>query len=140
MCAQTDLQGSRYLEGQAAHTSGGTALASGSMRAGTIVASNYSAMAHVVGESFLRHHPTSTFTVLIVDDGPCSFPDGIRVIRLADLDLEPADIDVMRSIYDVMEFSTSVKGSFLRTLLNEPGEDLIACYLDPDIVVYAPIR
>ena len=46
------------------------------MRAGTIVASNYLAMAQVLGESFLEHHPDSTFTVLVVDDvTPTSFAD-----------------------------------------------------------------
>jgi hypothetical protein len=118
------------------------------MRAGTIVASNYSAMADLLGRSFLTHHPSSTFTVLVVDDGLCEFADGIDVARLDDLDIGVAALDVMKTVYDVMEFATSVKPSFLRLLLDSPDGGLadnaerngppVACYLDPDIVVYAP--
>ncbi len=106
------------------------------------MASNYSAMAEVLARSFLDHHPGSTFTVLVVDDGECELVDGVDVARLADLDIDPAAVDVMRSIYDVMEFSTSVKASFLRLLLDRGAttgsDDVVACYLDPDIVVHAP--
>ena len=47
----------------------------------------------------------------------------------------------MRTIYDVMEFSTAVKPSLLRYLLssgNADAENVAACYLDPDIQVFAP--
>ena len=114
------------------------------MRAGTIIASNYSALAQVLGESFLAHHPDSTFTVLVVDDQPIDLPSPIRVVRLDDLDLGTAALDVMKTIYDVMEFSTSVKPSLLRLLLSDDslgGDDaggVVACYLDPDIEVFAP--
>ena len=108
------------------------------MQAGTIVASNYLAMAQVLGESFLEHHPDSTFSVLVVDDGDADLPDDIHVVRLADLDIAPADERLMRTVYDVMEFSTAVKPSFLRYLLNAGNEAVAACYLDPDIQVFAP--
>ncbi len=105
------------------------------MQAGTIVASNYLAMAQVLGESFLEHHPDSTFSVLVVDDGDADVPEEFGIFRLCDLDIEPRDEWLMRTIYDVMEFSTSVKASFLRLLLAS-GPDA-ACYLDPDIEVFA---
>lgn len=108
------------------------------MHAGTIVASNYLAMAQVLGESFLEHHPASTFSVLVVDDGAADLPADMRVVRLGDLDIAPRDERLMRTVYDVMEFSTAVKPSFLRYLL-EAGNDVeAACYLDPDIQVFAP--
>jgi|GEM_PF-2042422 len=113
------------------------------MRAGTIVASNYAAMARVLGESFLDHHPGSTFHVLVIDDLDVDFGERIEVARLGDLDLDAVTLDVMKTIYDVMEFATSVKPSFLRFLLDRPSrssaanEPAVACYLDPDIVVYA---
>ena len=108
------------------------------MQAGTIVASNYLAMAQVLGESFLEHHPDSTFSVLVVDDGDADLPDGIHVVRLADLDIAPRDERLMRTVYDVMEFSTAVKPSFLRYLLAAGDDAVPACYLDPDIQVFAP--
>ncbi|MEP1125042.1 MAG: methyltransferase domain-containing protein [Ilumatobacter sp.] len=107
------------------------------MRAGTIVASNYLAMARVLGESFLEHHPDSTFCVLVVDDGPADLPESIGVVRLGDLDLAPADERMMRTVYDVMEFSTAVKPAFLRHLLAAGPQTEAACYLDPDIQVFA---
>lgn len=106
------------------------------MFAGTIVASNYAEMAQVLGESFLRHHPSSRFAILVIDDGVIDdVADGIEILRLADLDLTDREIDLMKTIYDVMEFSTAVKPSLLRTLLRS---DEVACYLDPDIFVYSP--
>ncbi|MEM9746663.1 MAG: hypothetical protein AAF945_08210 [Actinomycetota bacterium] len=110
------------------------------MRAGTIVASNYVEMAKVLGTSFVEQHPDDRFVILVVDDDPIGdLPDGVDAWRLADLDLSAADIDMMRTIYDVMEFSTAVKPSFLRGLLrtaSSPAEP--AVYLDPDIYVYSP--
>ena len=106
------------------------------MFAGTIVASNYIRMAQLLGESFLRHHPTSRFAILVIDDGKVDdSADGIEILRLADLDLPAGQIEMMKTIYDVMEFSTAVKPSLLQTLLHSDG---IACYIDPDIYVYAP--
>lgn len=106
------------------------------MFAGTIVASNYIRMAQLLGESFLRHHPTSRFAILVIDDGNVDgSAEGIEILRLGDLDLPTGQIEMMKTIYDVMEFSTAVKPSLLRTLLRS---DEIACYIDPDIYVYAP--
>lgn len=105
------------------------------MRAGTIVASNYFEMARLLGDSFLDHHPGSTFVILVVDDLDLpSEASGIETMRLADLDYADADLDRMKTIYDVMELSTAVKPNFLRRLL---VDDDVAVYLDPDIYVYA---
>lgn len=113
-----------------------------SMRAGTIVASNYLEMARLLAESFLAHHPDDTFVILVVDDLPVGDLGGsteselpFDIVRLADLDLHDDDIDMMTTIYDVMELSTAVKPSFLRLLLDD---DPLAVYLDPDIFVYGP--
>ncbi|BAN03303.1 hypothetical protein [Ilumatobacter coccineus] len=129
------------------------------MRAGTIVASNYLEMARLLAESFLDQHPGHTFAILVVDDLPVgdlggagdtsegasadadtgtAEGDGGRefdIVRLGDLDLTEAELDRMKTIYDVMELSTAVKPSFLKLLL---ADDPIAAYLDPDIFVYAP--
>lgn len=115
------------------------------MRAGTIVASNYLEMARLLAESFLDQHPSDTFVILVVDDLPVGELGGAEVdgdeghefdiVRLGDLDLAEAELDTMKTIYDVMELSTAVKPSFLKLLLRD---DPIAAYLDPDIFVYAP--
>ena len=112
------------------------------MRAGTIVASNYLEMARLLAESFLAQHPGDSFVVLVVDDQPVGDLGGtsdddlaFEIIRLGDLALSDAQLDVMKTIYDVMELSTAVKPSFLQYLLRD---DSIAVYLDPDIYVYGP--
>lgn len=119
------------------------------MRAGTIVASNYLEMARLLAESFLAQHPDDSFAILVVDDLPVgelggtvtnpgegAEPErGFDIVRLSDLELGDTELDMMRTIYDVMELSTAVKPSFLKLLL---ADDPIAVYLDPDIYVYAP--
>ncbi|MEQ8436765.1 MAG: hypothetical protein RIB65_04685 [Ilumatobacter fluminis] len=105
------------------------------MRAGTIIASNYLEMAKLLAGSFLEQHPDDTFAILLVDDRPVDEPgdDRIDILRLSDLDLASDEVDLMRSIYDVMELATAVKPALLQTLLRD---DDLACYIDPDIYVY----
>ena len=105
------------------------------MLAGTIVAANYLAMAEVVARSYLAVHPALRFVILVVDDGEAHVDDDrIEIWRLADLDLPDHDLHAMLTMYEVREFSTAVKPPFLRALLTR---DEVACYLDPDIYVYA---
>lgn len=105
------------------------------MRAGTIIASNYLEMAKLLAGSFVEQHPDDTFAILLVDDRPVDEPDDqrIEVLRLADLDLSTDEVELMRSIYDVMELATAVKPALLQHLL---VDDDLACYIDPDIYVY----
>ena len=106
------------------------------MLSGTIVASNYLAMAQVLARSYLRAHPDGRFVILVVDDGAADVQDDrVEILRLADLDVPDDELFVMLTCYDVREFSTSVKPAFLRALLEH---DDVACYVDPDIYVYAP--
>ena len=111
----------------------------GSLRhvlAGTIVASNYLDMARILADTFLQHHPDSRFAILVADDRPApDAGDRVDIVRLHDLAVTADELDVMRTIYDVREFCTAVKPALLRWLLER---DEVACYLDPDIVVYAP--
>jgi glycosyltransferase involved in cell wall biosynthesis len=55
----------------------------------------------------------------------------------ADLELDPAEVHRMATIYDVTEFATALKPWLLETLLSEaPGS---IAYLDPDIRVYSSL-
>lgn len=106
------------------------------MLSGTIVASNYVPMAHLLATSYLRAHSHLRFVVLVIDDEPVELGDDrIDVLRLGDLDVGESELAIMRTIYDVREFATAVKPAFLRALLDR---DELACYIDPDIYVYAP--
>lgn len=108
------------------------------MRACTIIAKNYVAQARVLAKSFLRHHPGSEFSVLIIDefDGfidPASEP--FTVIRPSEIHCEP--FERMAARYDVLELSTAVKPWLLRHLL-DTGAPAIT-YLDPDVEVFGSL-
>ncbi len=93
----------------------------------TIIAGNYLAAARVLAESFLALHPGGSFTVLVVDDeardiAPVSDLDRrVEWWRLTDLGLDTAAIHCLAGIYDVTEFSTSVKPLFLQRLTATRG-------------------
>ena len=110
------------------------------MHACTIAAQNYLAQVRVLAESFLQHHPGATFTVLVVDaesPGEVDCPEGCRVCTILDIGLDAATVHEMATIYDLTEFATAVKPTLLRYLISELIEPVT--YLDPDILLYAPI-
>ncbi len=109
--------------------------------AGTIVARNYLPAARVLAESYLRHHPGSRFSVLVVDADDAEIAElaaatpGVHLLGPGHLDLDAAEFARMAIAYTVTELSTAVKPWLLRRLL-EDGPTAI--YLDPDIEVFAP--
>ena len=109
------------------------------MHACTIVARNYLAFARVLAESFLRIHPDSSFTTLVVDAEFGFDPTGepFTVVTPAQLDLSTEEFHRMAVMYDVTELSTALKPWTLRYLI-ENGADA-ALYIDPDIQLFSPI-
>lgn len=102
----------------------------------TIVAGNYLAFARVLAESFLRHHPGATFTVLVIDDPNgdlCDTSEPFQIMRPHDLALPSAEFQKMAMIYSVTEFATALKPFLLQRLLTVADH---AVYLDPDIEVF----
>ena len=101
----------------------------------TIVASNYVPMAHVLGSSFLTHHPEARFVVIVVDSHETSILPN-DAIEWWDVDRLCGFIDefwALATLYDVTEFATSLKPYVARHLLTEAD---VVLYIDPDIVVY----
>jgi glycosyltransferase involved in cell wall biosynthesis/2-polyprenyl-3-methyl-5-hydroxy-6-metoxy-1,4-benzoquinol methylase len=110
-----------------------------SSRACTIVARNYLPYARVLGESFLRHHPTGSFTVLLIDGDEPEVGDGrFSCLRLWDIGLPQNEVRQLAAIYDVTELATAVKPRFLRYLLDRDGGEVL--YLDPDIQVFGSLQ
>jgi glycosyltransferase involved in cell wall biosynthesis/SAM-dependent methyltransferase len=108
------------------------------VRACTIIAKNYLAQARVLAESFLKHNPGSSFSVLVIDSTDGYFDPGdepFTVLTPADIDCEP--FWQMASRYDLLELSTAVKPWLLRQQLRD-GADSIT-YLDPDIQVFGSL-
>lgn len=111
------------------------------MRACTIAARNYLAQVEVLAASFKQHHPGGTFTVLVIDDLLAPRQDLGRdlydVVQLRDIGLPLEEVRRMAMIYDVTEFSTAVKPSLLRHLLETGSPEIM--YLDPDIEIFTPL-
>ncbi|WP_022928959.1 methyltransferase domain-containing protein [Patulibacter americanus] len=106
----------------------------------TIIAKNYVAHARVLASSFTAHHPGSRCFVLFVDDveGYLDLADEpFEVVRAEDLDIDPTDLDEMRGIYNILEFSTAVKPWLLRYMLDHHDDGSGICYFDPDIQVHS---
>jgi hypothetical protein len=105
----------------------------------TIVSPNYLAFARTLAASYLAHHPSHRFFVLIVADlhDPTPFANEPFTAVL----LPSIGVPNLRSValmYDILELNTNVKPTFLKHLLNTYALDTLT-YLDPDIFVYAPL-
>jgi glycosyltransferase involved in cell wall biosynthesis len=106
----------------------------------TIIAKNYLAQARVLAESFLTHHPGAQFFVLLTDEPPHGWnasKEIFETILLSELGIE--NINAMRFQYTIKELNTAVKPFLLEHLLWKRGMERIL-YLDPDILVLAPLE
>lgn len=103
----------------------------------TIAAKNYLAYVRVLMNSIARVHPEYERFLCLTDTVDGCFDDSeepFRVIEAATIGV-PTFAD-MALRYDVMEFSTALKPSMIRWLLQNTELDLII-YLDPDIAAYS---
>jgi glycosyltransferase involved in cell wall biosynthesis/SAM-dependent methyltransferase len=112
----------------------------GGFGACTIVARNYLPRARTLIDSFLEHHPSNRFYLLVVDDAAREVDDQalgpmVNIVRPSDLALPR--FREMAFQYDVTELSTAVKPALLSYMLDQ-GEPAVV-YFDPDIVVYRPL-
>lgn len=106
--------------------------------AGTIIAKNYVAYARVWARSFSAHHPGARVVVLLADRNDGYLDPAREPFEI--LEAESLGIREFRRMafrYDVMELSTAVKPAFLSRLL-ETGQEDVAFYFDPDILVLGP--
>src|SRR3954470_2436331 len=110
------------------------------LNACTIIARNYFAYAQVLADSFFRHHPIGSFTILIIDDEDRQFSaadDRPTWWRLADIGLEPREIHRLPALYHVPQPATAVKPVLLRRLLESERDHIV--YLDPDIRIFGTL-
>jgi glycosyltransferase involved in cell wall biosynthesis len=105
----------------------------------TIVAENYLPAARVLATSFLEHHPSSTFTVLLLDATEQSKPsEDFEVLSPYEIGIPYREVHRMAAIYDVKELATAVKPWLLEALLRRGSGEAVV-YFDPDIEVFAPL-
>ncbi|SDH81364.1 glycosyltransferase family 4 protein [Agrococcus jejuensis] len=105
----------------------------------TIVARNYTGQARVLARSFQEHHPDVGFSTLVIDGEERDRDlQGVGDVLLpVDIGLDPRELELMQTIYDVMELATALKPATLRMLLR--GGARSAAYIDPDIRFYDAI-
>ncbi len=107
----------------------------------TIIAANYVAEARVLARSFTEHHPGARLQVLVIDDRDGRIRSGnepFDVLGPVDLPMSAREFHDMAACYEVMELATAVKPSLLLRLLERSG-GRPTVYLDPDILVLAPL-
>jgi hypothetical protein len=106
----------------------------------TIISPNYLAYARTLAASYLQHHPTHRFFVLIVADlhdaTPFQANANFRAVSFYDIGLATPRAEAMK--FDILELNTNVKPTFLKHLIARHNVDQLL-YLDPDIFVYAPL-
>lgn len=105
----------------------------------TVVAQNYLPQALALYDSVRRVEPDKELVVLVVDADRRELQDGRPGLRIATTDvlgLSEREVLELAAIYDVVEFSTSIKPLFFKSLL---GEAEVVAYLDPDMMVVSPL-
>lgn len=105
----------------------------------TVVAQNYLPQALALYESVQRVEPDKELVILVVDGDRRELEadrPGLRIATTEILGLDRREVLEMAAIYDVVEFSTSVKPLFFKALLAESER---VAYLDPDMMVVSPL-
>ena len=111
------------------------------MHAVTIVARNYLPMAKVLAASFLSNHPKGKFSALLIDGDETDRVTGgqLDILLVEDLGLPKDQWRAMAAMYSVTEYATALKPATLRHLLRATPRGSAVAYLDPDILVFAPL-
>lgn len=105
----------------------------------TVVAQNYLPQALALYDSIRNIEPDKELVILVVDGDRADLEvdrPGLRVVTTEILGLSKRDVLELAAIYDVVEFSTSVKPLFFKALL---GDAETVVYLDPDMMVVTPL-
>jgi hypothetical protein len=100
----------------------------------TICARNYIAKAKVLQKSYLEFHPDHDFFIVLMDKRDEAFEashKGNNLIWVEDIGIP--DFYKYAFMFDIIEFSTNVKPSALKMLLERYQKVL---YIDPDIQVF----
>ncbi len=104
----------------------------------TIVSPNYLAYARVLGDSLAQHAPDVDFRVLIVgrpDPEVVAAVDACKLKATYAQELGLPDFEHLAYKFDIVEFNTALKPTFLKALFGLGFERVV--YLDPDISLYA---
>ena len=105
----------------------------------TIVLRKQLASARVLAHSLKRCHPEVAFSILVLD-GPveeATSADGIELLGLEDIDLEPGEARQLPMLHDAAELADLVRPPLLRTLRRSGAR--LSIYFPPEIEIFAPL-
>jgi hypothetical protein len=105
----------------------------------TIASANYLHFGWSLAESFLNFHPEDEFYLLLADRLPEGFVS--RNPKVHVLEVEKLGLPAFESLafkFDIVEFNTAVKPSFIKHLIALGAEKVI--YFDPDIYLFGPVE
>jgi hypothetical protein len=105
----------------------------------TVIARNYAADARLLSESFLRHNPGATFSVLVADDprGELSFGEAVDTFAPADVGIDADELNRRATMYGAAALVSSLKPNLLMALLGSGRGP--AVLLDADGCVYGDL-
>jgi hypothetical protein len=102
----------------------------------TIVTRSFLPYAHVLAESYVRHHPGSRVYVLVVDGvAPEDRAAGTEIVFVDPGSLDLPYFHELAFKYEPIELATAVKPTLLAHLLEH---EQMLVYLDPDVLVLQP--
>jgi hypothetical protein len=108
----------------------------------TLCSNNYLAQAKTLGDSLIKLNPDYQFVIGLVDDFDAtidySFFGNFTITKAADIGIP--DFDSLWKKYDIIEFNTCVKASFLKYLFRTNPDANQLFYFDPDMVIYQPLQ
>jgi len=109
------------------------------LAAGTVVARDDLARAHVLADSFARHHPDAPpLTALVLDDPEHEVAESeMAILRPDDLALDPSEFRQNAALAGHDELVAAMKPWTLQALLDRGAST--AVYLDPDIEFFGPL-
>ena len=107
----------------------------------TLCSNNYLALARSLVASWVVHHPDDPFVIGLVDkrDPAINYtlPGRAEVIEVANIGIP--DFEELTGKYDITELNTAVKPYYFDFLFKDRAQDKII-YLDPDILLFKPLR
>jgi len=108
----------------------------------TICSNNYLGQALALKDSFLRHHPSFKFYIVLVDKRHPSIDyDIIAPAKLLPIaDIEGIDLDDLITRYYIIELNTAVKPSVFKHLAKKHPQTEALYYLDPDLFFYDSLK
>lgn len=107
----------------------------------TICSNNYLAQANILKESFLQFNPNFSFYICLTD----KFSSEINYKLFEPAIIVPVEkvnglhVPELTKKYDVVEFNTCVKPTFIKYLIDQNKNTELLYFIDPDICFYQSI-